>query len=72
MNDDLDLSRHQYAEPGMRDLLEELPLLTVQLNTALDALQSDPNATRCSALVITLYVAQTLMQRLRTAVERST
>lgn len=72
MNGDLTLSRRMYAEPDVRELLEAIPSLTAQLSASLDALRSDPSPSRCADLALTLYGAQTHVQRLRMAVERST
>ena len=71
MNGDLDLSRRLYAEPDVRELLSGIPALAAQLYTSLNAPQNDPSPSRCESLVLTIYGAQTHVQRLRTAVERS-
>lgn len=62
---DLDLARRLYAEPKADELQAALPALAERLHAELEALAADPSRSRCDGVVLSLYGAQTHVQRLR-------
>jgi hypothetical protein len=65
MTGDLDLTRRLYAEPDADELQAALPALAERLHAELDALAVDPSRSRCDGVALSLYGAQTHVQRLR-------
>jgi hypothetical protein len=62
---DLDLARRLYAEPKADELQAVLPALAERIHAELEALAVDPCRSRCDGVVLSLYGAQTHVQRLR-------
>jgi len=67
MTGDLDPTRRMYAEPDAGELQASLPALAERIHVELDALAADPSRSRCDGVVMTLFGAQTHVQRLRMA-----
>lgn len=65
MTGDLDPSRRLYSEPDAIELQAALPELADRLCAELTALAADPSRNRCDGVAMTLYGAQTHVQRLR-------
>jgi len=67
---DLDPQRRMYAMPDADELRAALPALATRIQAELEALAADPSRTRCDGVALTLYGAQTHVQRLRMAAAR--
>jgi hypothetical protein len=72
MTGDLDLARRLYAEPKADELRAALPALAERLQAELKTLAVDPSRSRCDGVVLSLYGAQTHVQRLRMATGEKT
>jgi hypothetical protein len=67
---DLDPQRRMYTMPDADELKAALPALAERIHAELDALAADPSLSRCDGVVLSLYGAQTHVQRLRMTTNR--
>lgn len=72
MTGDLDPTRRLYAEPDAGELQAALPALAERIHAEMGALAADPSRARCDGMVLSLYGAQTHVQRLRMATGEKT
>jgi hypothetical protein len=67
MTGDLDPRRRIYAIPNAAELRAALPAMASRIQGELEALYANPSDPRCGDVALSLFGAQTHVQRLRMA-----